>query len=69
MILTDVQSAIQDSVRTWAQDRVRPNARLWEAEGAYPPIVLEELASLGLMGMTARPTAGRRRITSPMRWR
>ena len=33
MILTDVQSAIQETVRAWAQDRVRPNAQSWEAEG------------------------------------
>jgi alkylation response protein AidB-like acyl-CoA dehydrogenase len=58
MILTDLQSAIQEAVRAWAQDRVRPNAQSWEAAGAYPREVFESLAGLGLMGMTAPEAYG-----------
>jgi alkylation response protein AidB-like acyl-CoA dehydrogenase len=53
MILTATQSAIRDAVRDFAQDRVRPHAAAFEAEGAYPQSLFEEVAGLGLMGMTA----------------
>jgi alkylation response protein AidB-like acyl-CoA dehydrogenase len=58
MILTDEQSAIQETVRAWARDRVRPNAQSWEAAGGYPPELFPALAGLGLMGMTAPETYG-----------
>lgn len=53
MVLGEVQVAIRDTVRGWAEARVRPHARAWEAAGAYPPEVFEGLAELGLFGMTA----------------
>ncbi|MFT4053780.1 MAG: acyl-CoA dehydrogenase family protein [Novosphingobium sp.] len=52
-MLTDTQIAIRDMVRDFAQARIRPNAATYEASGAYPPELFEELAGLGLMGMTA----------------
>ena len=53
MVLTSTQQAIADSVREFAQERIRPNIRSFEAAGHYPPELFEELAGLGLMGMTA----------------
>ncbi len=53
MILTATQSAIRDAVREFAQDRIRPHAVAFEAAGAYPQGLFEEVAGLGLMGMTA----------------
>ena len=53
MILNETQTAIRDMVRDFAQDRIRPNVAAFEAAGGYPPALLEEVAALGLMGMTA----------------
>jgi alkylation response protein AidB-like acyl-CoA dehydrogenase len=53
MLLNETQIAIRDMVRDFAQDRIRPNAAVFEAAGGYPPALLEEVAALGLMGMTA----------------
>lgn len=53
MILTSTQQAIADAVRDFAQNRLRPQSFQFEADGGYPPELFEELAGLGLMGMTA----------------
>jgi alkylation response protein AidB-like acyl-CoA dehydrogenase len=53
MLLTETQRAISDAVRSFAQERVRPHAAAFEAAGAYPQALFEEVAGLGLMGMTA----------------
>jgi hypothetical protein len=53
MVLSELQVEIRDTVRRWAQAKVRPHAHEWEAVGAYPRHVFEELAELGLFGMTA----------------
>ena len=58
MILTETQSAIRDAVRDYAQDRLRPRSAAFEAAGGYPDGLFEELAGLGLMGMTAPEPAG-----------
>jgi len=58
MILSEIQQAIRDTVRAFAQERIRPNTAAHEAAGGYPPELFEEIASLGLMGMTAPETAG-----------
>lgn len=52
-ILTETQVAIRDVVRNFAQDRVRPLSQRFEAEGGYPAALFQEVAGLGLMGMTA----------------
>jgi alkylation response protein AidB-like acyl-CoA dehydrogenase len=53
MILSDIQTAIRDGVRDFAQDQVRPNALRYEAQGSYPPSLFEELGKLGVFGMVA----------------
>jgi len=53
MLLTPTQQAIADSVREFAQERIRPHVQAFEAAGRYPPELFRELAELGLMGMTA----------------
>ena len=53
MVLSEVQVAIRDTVRGWAQAKARPFAAQWEETGAYPPEVFKELGELGLFGMTA----------------
>lgn len=58
MLLTETQTAIRDAVRAFAQERIRPNAAAYEAAGAYPQALFEEVAGLGLMGMTAPEAFG-----------
>lgn len=53
MLLTETQTLIKDAVRAFAQERIRPFSRDFERAGGYPPELFEELAGLGLMGMTA----------------
>jgi alkylation response protein AidB-like acyl-CoA dehydrogenase len=58
MILTDTQAAIQETIRAYAQEKIRPRANAFEAAGGYPPALFVELAELGLMGMVAPEDVG-----------
>jgi hypothetical protein len=58
MILTDVQSATRDMVRSFAQEQIRPHSAAFEAAGGYPTELLTKMAELGLFGMTAPEEAG-----------
>jgi len=58
MILNPTQQAIADSVREFAQERIRPRALEFEAARGYPSALFQELAALGLMGMTAPEDKG-----------
>jgi len=58
MLLTETQQTIQDTVRAFAEERVRPQARTFEAAKGYPSALFIELASLGLMGMTVPEELG-----------
>jgi alkylation response protein AidB-like acyl-CoA dehydrogenase len=53
MILSETQTAIRDAVRAYAQEQLRPRGAAFEAAGGYPDGLFEELAGLGLLGMTA----------------
>lgn len=53
MILSETQIAIRDTVREFAQDRIRPLSVRFEADGEYESWVFESVASLGLLGMVA----------------
>ncbi len=53
MILNETQQAVADAIRSFAQEQLRPRTRQFEEAGGYPPELFEELAGLGLMGMTA----------------
>ena len=57
-MLTDIQSAIRDSVRAFAQEKIRPHSARFEAEAGYPPALFEQMAALGLWGMTAPEVFG-----------
>jgi alkylation response protein AidB-like acyl-CoA dehydrogenase len=58
MILNETQTLIRDAVRAFAREQVAPRARDFEREGGYPPALIEQLAALGLMGMTAPAEVG-----------
>jgi alkylation response protein AidB-like acyl-CoA dehydrogenase len=53
MILNETQQAIRDAVREFAQERIKPNSVAYEAAHGFPKELFEQLASLGVMGMTA----------------
>lgn len=58
MILTETQQAIQEAVRSFAQERIKPQSVAFEQAKGYPPGFFEELAGLGLMGMTVSEELG-----------
>ncbi len=52
MILTEQQEMIRESATRFAEERLAPNSRKWEAAEAIDPDVLREMGRLGFMGMT-----------------
>jgi len=52
MILSDQQEMIRESAARFAEQRLAPNSRKWEAAGAVDPGALREMGQLGFMGMT-----------------
>lgn len=58
MILNETQAAIRDAVRAYAQDVLRPQSAAFEAAKGYPAGLFEELAGMGLLGMTAPEAVG-----------
>jgi hypothetical protein len=52
MVLTEQQEMIRESAARFAEERLAPNSRKWEAAGAVDPNVLREMGQLGFMGMT-----------------
>lgn len=53
MMLNETQQAVRDTIKDFAQERLRPRAAEFERAGAYPPELFKELAELGLFGVTA----------------
>lgn len=58
MLLNDTQEAVRDAVRTYSQEKLRPHSASFEASQGYPSGLFEELADLGLMGITAPSDCG-----------
>ena len=56
MILTEQQEMIRESAARFAEGRLAPNSRKWEAAGAVDADVLREMGELGFMGMTVPET-------------
>ncbi len=52
MLLTEEQTLIRDTARAFAQERVLPHVRAWEAAGEIPRPLLAEMGKLGFLGMT-----------------
>ena len=70
MILSETQNLIRDTARQFAQERIAPFARQWEADGAIPRDVLSEMGRLGFMGMTVPERwAAPEPTPSPTCWR
>jgi butyryl-CoA dehydrogenase len=51
MLLTEEQTLIRDTARAFAQDKVAPHVRAWEAAGEIPRSLLAEMGQLGFLGM------------------
>jgi len=58
MILTETQASIRDAVRNFAQEAIRPRSAAFEEAKGYPDGLFEEIAALGLLGMTAPEGVG-----------
>jgi len=52
MILTEQQEMIRESAARFAEERLAPNSRKWEAAGAVDADTLHDMGQLGFMGMT-----------------
>ena len=57
MILTEEHQMIRDALRSYAQERLAPNAARWDKEHYFPKEELKELAGLGAFGV-AVPVGG-----------
>ena len=51
MVLTEQHEMIRDALRTFAQERLAPNAPRWDKEHHFPKEELKELAALGAFGV------------------
>jgi acyl-CoA dehydrogenase len=51
MILTEEHQMIRDALRSYAQERLAPNAARWDKEHYFPKDELKELAKLGAFGV------------------
>ena len=56
MNFTDDQTSIRDAARKFAQERVKPQARLMDEVGEPPRKMFEEMGRLGFMGMLVPET-------------
>jgi len=52
MILSQEQRMIRDSVRAFAAERLAPNAARWDRDCSFPRDALNEMAAMGLFGVT-----------------
>ena len=58
MVLNETQLAIQNMVRSFAQNQLKPHREAFEAARTYPSELLKEMGALGLFGMTAPEASG-----------
>lgn len=52
MNLTEEQIMVRDMVREFAQSKLLPNAESWDKNKHFPSAEIQEMAELGLLGMT-----------------
>ena len=58
MILSETQQAVQEAIRAFAQEEVRPRSAAFEAAGGYPAELFTQMGELGLMGVTTPEELG-----------
>ena len=60
MILNDEQKMIQDMMRNYSQQKLKPTAALRDKTAQFPAQELKELGELGALGMTVAEEWGGR---------
>ncbi|MGR8948086.1 MAG: acyl-CoA dehydrogenase family protein, partial [Gammaproteobacteria bacterium] len=58
MQLTTEQIQIRDTTRRFAREKMAPYIRTWEQRGRTPRHLFQDMAEIGLMGMTVDPKYG-----------
>lgn len=58
MILSEEHQMIRDALRSFAQERLAPQAARWDREGHFPEEELKELAALGAFGVAVPEAYG-----------
>jgi alkylation response protein AidB-like acyl-CoA dehydrogenase len=58
MILTEEHAMIRDALRSFAQERLAPQAARWDREHHFPQAELKELAALGAFGVAVPEAYG-----------
>jgi len=58
MILSEEHQMIRDALRSFAQERLAPQAARWDREGHFPKEELKELAALGAFGVAVPEAYG-----------
>jgi alkylation response protein AidB-like acyl-CoA dehydrogenase len=51
MLLNEEQTLIRDTARAFAQEKIAPHVRAWEAAGEIPRSLLAEMGRMGFLGM------------------
>ncbi|RMD62231.1 MAG: acyl-CoA dehydrogenase [Alphaproteobacteria bacterium] len=54
-LLSEEQTLIRDTARAFAQERLAPNAALWDRESRFPEEAIAEMGRLGFLGMLVPP--------------
>ncbi|CUW38747.1 short chain acyl-CoA dehydrogenase(Acyl-CoA dehydrogenase/oxidase,3-240) [Magnetospirillum sp. XM-1] len=55
MIPTEEQQLIRDMARSFAREKLAPNAALWDREHLFPKDAIAEMGELGFLGMVVPP--------------
>jgi alkylation response protein AidB-like acyl-CoA dehydrogenase len=55
MIATEEQQLIRDMARSFAREKLAPNAALWDREHLFPKDAIAEMGGLGFLGMVVPP--------------
>ena len=50
-LLTEEERAVRDEVRSFVEERIRPNINDWFDRAIFPREIVPEFAKLGLLGM------------------
>ncbi|WP_282610763.1 acyl-CoA dehydrogenase family protein [Pelagibius sp. Alg239-R121] len=56
MLLNNEQRLIRDTARQFAQERLAPHAATWDRDACFPKEAIQEMASLGFLGMLVPET-------------
>ncbi len=55
MIATEEQQLIRDTARSFAREKLAPNAARWDREHLFPTEAIAEMGALGFLGMVVPP--------------